>query len=127
MKSVKLFILALMCSLLVATESQAKDVWKTTYGDLVGKHDDQLGFMGIYDSYPSGYVYLEHQGNGKYIGYWSQTSSEKKCRTGKRGRGYSMTAYWGRLEVQANKKGGFHGKWSYCNGRPSDTWSGTPK
>ncbi|MBF0605009.1 MAG: hypothetical protein HQL07_15125 [Nitrospirae bacterium] len=105
----------------------AENVYRTTYGDVISKVDNEDGFLGYYDSYPKGFIYLENHGDGNYLGYWAQASSEQRCSYARRGRGYSMTPFWGRLEVQADGTGTFAGKWSYCDKNPSQPWDGRLK
>lgn len=121
-------LLIIMTTLLLnvpLTVEAATSVWSTTYGDLnIHWQDDDI-VMGTYEQYPEGFVFLRHNGEGRYDGYWSQTSSEVKCAWSERGRGYKMTNYWGELVLDATNNGtSFHGKWSYCDKPPSGTWDG---
>ncbi|MBF0195811.1 MAG: hypothetical protein HQL71_14730 [Magnetococcales bacterium] len=125
MKKFKLMFLLLMVNIFIFSGTALSAVYSTTYGDVYGLVDNDNLFVGTYDKYPGGLVYLEKEA-GLYNGYWAQTSSKYRCSTPQTGRDEAPTYYWGRLVVNETATG-LYGKWSYCDENPSKTWNATPK
>ncbi|MBF0383129.1 MAG: hypothetical protein HQL69_19075 [Magnetococcales bacterium] len=124
-KKINIMFVLLMVNIFIFSGTANAAVYSTTYGDVYGLIDNDKLFVGTYDKYPDGLVYLEKQG-GVYEGYWAQSSSKNRCANSQIGRNETPTFYWGRLVVNETANG-LYGKWSYCDSNPSKTWNATPK
>ena len=57
----------------------------------------------------------------RFEGYWIEDESRTKCSEPKNGR-----YYWGKVTWEFDSDMcSFKGKWSYCDEKPSSSWSGT--
>jgi hypothetical protein len=125
MKKLNIMVTLLAVNIFIFSGTATAAVYSTTYGDVYGLIDNDSLFVGTYDKYPDGVVYLEKKG-GVYDGYWAQASSKYRCSSSQTGRNEAPTYYWGRLVVNETATG-LYGKWSYCDESPSKTWNATPK
>ncbi|MCJ8345613.1 hypothetical protein MJH12_08730, partial [bacterium] len=120
-------IITTLISLLIVQMTHAAGLYKTDFGD-VQIYLEASNVYGYYDAKKSGAIFLTNTGNEKYVGYWIQSVSDKKCKTSKTGKNGKASRYWGNLVFNSHNNGdNFKGFWAYCNKVPKGKWNGKLK
>lgn len=104
----------------------ASDLWTTTYGTML--FPKGLKFKGQYHGlYPEDGGRISGVFDSKartFTGTWSENGSAQECKTALP----DTRRHWGNIVLTFNSSlTTFNGKWGYCNGALSETWTGTRK
>jgi hypothetical protein len=131
---IRYFYLKLCLAFLISTPLLADEVWNSTYGKVTYEADIGTTALWSYDYHgATNFIYINnlakvYEGRGAYQGYWVQENSEVKCKRPRLMKD-KESFYWGRFDIQfldPNFPSRWQAKWSYCNQKPTQLWSGTP-
>ncbi len=97
-------------------KSNLDNIWTSNQGDIIFNFENRE-VKAIYGS-DNGKLWGKKIGN-KFVGYWSENSSSKKCKRSKNG-----SFYWGRVELDFDSNS-FSGAWGYCDDKLNHPWQGS--
>ena len=131
-KNGTLLALALLIGALAPKQVLADETWSTEEYDVTYKADRNRTAIWTYGD--DGTIFIDglagvSTDRGSYTGYWTQSTSSRRCDTYREGADGEPTHHWGRFEItfiDPDSPARWQAKFGLCDREPAITLNGTP-